>query len=98
MTLLTHLPYSSTDLIRAPTIPITSCCCRSNNGHTVGSSDGTARTWEAERKSDCPAPSQPGAGLMSSEGAVSLLRHFEAHLLAPECRHCSPDLLQVNPV
>jgi len=26
------------------------------------------------------------------------VRHFEAHLLAPECRHCRPDLLQVNPV
>ena len=38
-------------------IPITSCCCRGNNGHTVGSSDGTARTWGAERQSDCPAQS-----------------------------------------
>ena len=42
------------------------------------------------RRPNNPKPTvyQPGAGLMSPERALTLLRHFEVNLLAPEFRHC----------
>ena len=93
----THLPYSDTaqqpqGWITRPTLPITSCCCSGNNDHIGVSCHRTARTWESERKPrpNNPKPTvyQPGAGLMSPERALTLLRHFEVNLLAPEFRHC----------
>ena len=89
----THLPdFASHNSRKAgsrrPTIPINSCSGRSSSDHIVGPFDRTARTWEAERTNRLPNSPKPTVPprCRTDEPGNTLLRHFHAHLLAPEFR------------